>query len=102
MRKWDRGALRQRYEYDSDRARCYIEFRRIKLATKAVISRKRKGLSVRDRVDSNPPNATKPARRAGENAISAARRRALEVLNYTIDSGRGDFAENHDKYLTHQ
>ncbi len=23
----------------------------------------------------------------------------LDLLNYTIDSGRGDFAEHHDRYL---
>jgi hypothetical protein len=31
--------------------------------------------------------------------LNEEQKRLLDLLNYTIDSGRGDFAEKHDAYL---
>ena len=34
-----------------------------------------------------------------ENKLNKEQKELLDLLNYSIDSGRGDFAEKHDHYL---
>jgi len=34
-----------------------------------------------------------------ETILTQEQQELLDLLNYTIDTGRGDFAENHDAYL---
>jgi len=36
---------------------------------------------------------------AEETKLDDEQKELLDLLNYTIDSGRGDFAEQHDRYL---
>jgi len=40
-----------------------------------------------------------PKIREHKTELDKEQEKLLELLNYTIDSGRGDFAEKHDYYL---
>ena len=72
------------------------------MAMKTKVERKAKRPVTTGRVETDVQVEASRNKKQSRNGISAARRRALAVLNYTIDSGRGDFAENHDKYITHK